>query len=132
MYTFTFPLEAADELKALAEEISEHDRRYYQDNAPAVSDAAYDALRRRNEAIESLFPNLVRPDSPTRRVGAAPAAGFGKVRHARPMLSLGNAFTEEDVAERFNGASVAGFLAKPFSARSLRAMIRKAFEEVPA
>jgi DNA ligase (NAD+) len=91
--------EAAAELKQLAAEIAEHDRRYYQEDAPAISDAAYDALRVRNEAIEARFPALVRPDSPSRRVGAQPAAKFAKVRHSVPMLSLGNAFAAEDVAD---------------------------------
>ena len=75
------------------------DRAYYQDDAPRVSDAEYDALRQRNEALETAFPHLVRDDSPSRRVGAAPSSGFGKVEHARPMLSLGNAFDPDDVAE---------------------------------
>ena len=91
--------EAKNELARLAEEIAEHDRRYYQDDAPAVSDAEYDALRRRNADIEAAFPKLVRPDSPTKRVGAKPAERFEKVRHARPMLSLDNAFTDEDVRD---------------------------------
>ena len=93
---------AKAELKRLAAEIGEHDKRYYQEDAPSVSDAAYDALRRRNEAIEARFPLLVRPDSPSRRVGAAPTTKFAKVRHAVPMLSLGNAFAAEDVAEFVN------------------------------
>ncbi len=93
------PLEATIELARLAEEIARHDRAYYQSDAPAISDADYDALRRRNAAIEARFPDLVRADSPSRRVGAVPAEGFGKVRHARPMLSLDNAFSDEDVAE---------------------------------
>jgi hypothetical protein len=71
------------ELAALADEIAGHDRLYYQEDAPEISDEAYDALRRRNDAIEARFPDLVRADSPSRRVGAAPAAGFAKVRHAR-------------------------------------------------
>ena len=91
--------QAAAELKRLADEIAAHDRRYYQDDAPAVSDAEYDALRRRNDAIEARFPDLVRPDSPSRRVGAAPGAGFAKIAHAQPMLSLGNAFDADDVRE---------------------------------
>lgn len=91
--------EAADELKALAEEIAAHDRAYYQEAAPVVSDAEYDALRQRNAAIEARFPTLKRPDSPSERVGAPAASGFGKVRHRVPMLSLGNAFDEEDVAD---------------------------------
>jgi len=91
--------QAKSELKRLAEEIGVHDRRYYQEDTPTVSDAVYDALRRRNEEIEARFPDLVRADSPSRRVGAAPARGFAKVRHAVPMLSLGNAFSEEDVRD---------------------------------
>jgi DNA ligase (NAD+) len=90
---------AKAELKRLADEIAEHDRRYYQDDAPTISDAQYDALRRRNAAIEARFPDLVSADSPSRRVGAQPAGRFAKVRHAVPMLSLDNAFDEEDVAE---------------------------------
>src|SRR5215471_6777111 len=90
---------AAAELKRLAAEIAEHDKRYHQEDAPTISDGAYDALRRRNEAIEARFPHLARPDSPSHRVGAAPAAKFAKVRHAVPMLSLGNAFAPEEVAD---------------------------------
>jgi DNA ligase (NAD+) len=95
--------EAKAELARLAREIAYHDRLYYQKAAPEISDVEYDALRRRNLAIEARFTDLVRPDSPSNRVGAAPAAGFTKVRHARPMLSLDNAFGEEDVAEFFSG-----------------------------
>src|SRR5207247_1619994 len=91
--------QAKAELKRLAAEIGAHDRRYYQDDAPRVSDAAYDALRRRNEEIEARFPQLVREDSPSRRVGAQPSQKFAKVRHAVPMLSLGNAFADSEVAE---------------------------------
>jgi DNA ligase (NAD+) len=91
--------QAEAELQRLASEITEHDRRYYQDDAPIVSDAEYDALRQRNEQIEARFPDLVRADSPTRRVGAEPAAKFAKVRHAVPMLSLANAFEPQDVAD---------------------------------
>ena len=90
---------ARAELKRLAEEIAEHDRRYYQDDAPTVSDAAYDALRRRNAEIEARFPQLIRPDSPSVRVGAAPTARFAKVRHAVPMLSLDNAFADQDLVD---------------------------------
>jgi len=91
--------EARAELARLAEEIAEHDRFYYQEDAPKISDADYDALRRRNTEIEAAFPELIRADSPSERVGAAPVARFEKVRHAVPMLSLGNAFTEEDVTD---------------------------------
>ena len=93
------PDQAAAELAWLAEEIRRHDRLYHQDAAPEISDADYDALRRRNEAIEARFGGLVRPDSPSARVGATPATGFVKVRHKVPMLSLGNAFDAGDVAE---------------------------------
>ncbi len=89
--------DAKAEHAALAEEIRRHDRLYYQEDAPVVSDADYDALRRRLLALEAVYPELVTPDSPSQTVGAAPAAGFAKVTHARPMLSLDNAFTAEDV-----------------------------------
>jgi DNA ligase (NAD+) len=92
-------LEATSELKALAQELAAHDQAYYQDDTPVVSDGEYDSLRKRNEAIEALFPELVRPDSPSKRVGAAPAEKFEKVPHARPMLSLGNAFNADDVQD---------------------------------
>ncbi len=91
--------EAAIELERLAKEIAEHDYHYYVENAPVITDAEYDALRRRNEAIEARFPDLIRPDSPSRRVGAPPAEGFRKVRHAVPMLSLKDAFSDEEVYE---------------------------------
>src|SRR4029077_20217369 len=91
--------QAQAELKRLAAEIGEHDKRYYQDDAPTVSAADYDALRRRNEEIEALFPALVRTDSPSRRVGAQPSQKFAKVRHAVPMLSLGNALSDEEAVE---------------------------------
>ncbi|MGA9084879.1 MAG: NAD-dependent DNA ligase LigA, partial [Pseudolabrys sp.] len=89
--------QAKAELKRLAGEIAAHDKRYYQQDAPTVTDAAYDALRQRNAAIEAHFPALIRADSPSRRVGAAPTGKFKKVRHAVPMLSLDNALTDEDV-----------------------------------
>ncbi|MBS9479115.1 NAD-dependent DNA ligase LigA [Ancylobacter radicis] len=91
--------EAASEHARLGEEIAGHDRRYYQDDAPTVSDADYDALRRRYEAIEAQFPELRGIDSLSQKVGAAPSAKFAKVRHRVPMLSLGNAFADEDVEE---------------------------------
>lgn len=91
--------EAVKEIAALSSEIRAHDVRYYQNDAPSISDAEYDALRQRLEALEKQFPELVTPDSPTQKVGAAPAEGFGKVRHSKPMLSLDNAFSEADVRE---------------------------------
>ncbi len=91
--------EAARELARLAEVIARADRAYHGRDAPEISDAAYDALKRRNAAIEARFPALVRPDSPSARVGAAPAEGFGKVVHAQPMLSLENGFAEADIAD---------------------------------
>jgi DNA ligase (NAD+) len=94
--------EAAAELARLAEEIAEHDRRYYQEDAPTISDAAYDALRLRNETIEVRFPALKRSDSPSARIGAAPSGRFAEVRHSVPMLSLENAFDEDDVRDFLN------------------------------
>jgi len=91
--------EAEKELDRLAKLIAEHDRRYYGEDAPTVSDAEYDALRRRNSEIEERFPLLVRPDSPTHRVGAKASVKFAKVVHRVPMLSLDNAFDEADVAD---------------------------------
>ena len=87
------------EHKRLALEIEAHDARYYQEDRPTISDAAYDALRQRLEAIEARFPELVTASSPTQTIGAAPVRGFAKVQHAVPMLSLGNAFSDEEVAE---------------------------------
>jgi len=92
-------VQAKAELKRLAAEIGAHDKRYYQEDAPTVPDATYDALRRRNEEIEARFPELVREDSPSRRVGAQPSQKFAKVRHSVAMLSLGNAFSDAEVAE---------------------------------
>ncbi|MBI3274795.1 MAG: NAD-dependent DNA ligase LigA, partial [Methylocystis sp.] len=93
------PLEAHAEHARLAEEITEHDRRYYQEDAPTVSDAEYDAVRRRYEALERAFPELVTAASLTRKVGAPPAEKFVKVRHAVPIFSLANVFSDEDVHE---------------------------------
>ncbi len=91
--------EAAAELARLAAEIAAADRAYYERDAPDLTDAEYDALRQRNAAIEAAFPLLVTADSPSRRLGAAPASGFAKLRHAVPMLSLDNAFAPEDFIE---------------------------------
>src|SRR4030081_2662226 len=91
--------QAKVEHKRLALEIESHDRHYYQHDAPEISDAAYDALRQRVNAIEARFPELVTSESPTQKVGAAPSGRFGKVQHAVPMLSLGNAFSDQDVAD---------------------------------
>ncbi|MFO0405324.1 MAG: NAD-dependent DNA ligase LigA [Labrys sp. (in: a-proteobacteria)] len=115
-------LEAESELERLAREIARHDLLYHQQDAPEISDADYDALKRRNEAIERRFPQLARADSPARRVGAAPAAGFAKLRHDVPMLSLDNAFAASEIDEfierirRFLGLDPAiaiGFSAEP-------------------
>ncbi len=91
--------EAAAELARLADELAAHDRRYYQDEAPALSDGDYDILKRRNAEIEARFPGLVRDDSPSLKVGAARAATFAPVEHGVPMLSLDNAFSDEEVVE---------------------------------
>lgn len=116
------PAEAAAELARLAVLIARYDRAYHERDAPEVTDAEYDALRRRNEALERRFPALVRADSPSRRVGAAPAAGFAPAPHDEPMLSLDNVFVPEDFtafcerARRFLGLDAAAplaFVAEP-------------------
>ncbi|KQN70192.1 NAD-dependent DNA ligase LigA [Devosia sp. Leaf64] len=91
--------EARQELERLAAAISAADIAYHQNDAPELTDAEYDALTIRNNEIEEAFPELVRPDTPTGKVGAAPAEGFAKVRHAVPMLSLAKAYTDEDVVD---------------------------------
>jgi DNA ligase (NAD+) len=91
--------QAKVEHKRLALELEAHDRRYYQEDAPSVTDAEYDALRQRFNAIEKRFPEFVDASSPSQKVGAAPSGRFKKVRHAIPMLSLDNAFAEEDVVD---------------------------------
>ncbi|MFN3434339.1 MAG: NAD-dependent DNA ligase LigA, partial [Sphingomonas sp.] len=93
------PQQAAAELEALAATIAHHNRLYHTQDAPEISDADYDALVRRNAALEAAFPDLVRADSPSRLVGAAPAGHLAKVAHARPMMSLDNAFSDDEVAE---------------------------------
>ncbi len=103
--------EAAAELERLAGEIAEHDKRYYQEDQPTVSDADYDALRQRNLAIEARFPELMRADSPSKKVGTAPTGKFATVRHAQPMLSLENAFSDDDV--RDFAAQMMRFLGRP-------------------
>ena len=92
---------AAAALARLASEIWRHDRLYYLDSAPNITDAEYDELRRRNQIIEARFSDLKRTDSPSLRVGAPPAEGFAKVEHGTPMLSLDNAFDSDDVTEFF-------------------------------
>ncbi len=91
--------DAAVELARLAKEIAAHDRRYHAEDAPTISDAEYDALKLRSDAIEARFPELIRQDSPSQHVGAAPSGAFAQVRHARPMLSLDNVFTDEDATD---------------------------------
>src|SRR6202158_3918640 len=91
--------QAKVELKRLALEIESHDKHYYQEEAPKISDADYDALRKRFNAIEARFPEFVTSDSPSQKIGAQPSGRFAKVRHAVPMLSLDNAFAEEDVVD---------------------------------
>ena len=93
------PQHAALELEKLAAEIAHHNRLYHAEDAPEISDADYDALMRRNAAIEAAFPDLVRADSPSRLVGAAPSGRLAKIAHARPMFSLDNGFDDADVAD---------------------------------
>ncbi|WP_137130211.1 NAD-dependent DNA ligase LigA [Rhizobium sp. FY34] len=95
--------EAVAELAHLAAEIARHDMLYHQGDRPEISDADYDALKRRNDAIEARFPGLQRSDSPALRVGSAPLPTFSQITHARPMLSLDNTFSDEDVGD-FVGA----------------------------
>jgi DNA ligase (NAD+) len=119
------PVESLSEAAASAEharlavEIARHDTLYYTHDAPEISDAEYDALRLRLQAIEARFPGLVTTESPSQKVGAAPIEGFGKIRHAVPMLSLGNAFSDDDVNEfvarvaKFLNQSRVAFTAEP-------------------
>src|SRR5881392_1742033 len=103
--------EAANRLMRLAKEIARHDKLYHDRDAPEISDAEYDALVRENRELETRFPELVRADSPSKRLGAAPTTGLAKVAHARPMLSIDNAFSDEEVIEFV--ARVRRFLALP-------------------
>ncbi|MBA2936368.1 NAD-dependent DNA ligase LigA [Sphingomonas sp. CGMCC 1.13654] len=103
--------EAADRLEFLAAEIARHNRLYHDRDSPEISDADYDALMRENKALEERFPALIRADSPSKLVGAVPSGHLAKVQHAKPMLSLDNAFADEDVAEFV--ARVRRFLALP-------------------
>ncbi len=114
--------EAVDELTRLADEIAEHDIRYHQQDAPTISDADYDALKRRNNELEAAFPHLVRDNSPSLRVGAARAEQFSAVEHGVPMLSLDNAFSNEDALEfdarirrflRLSGSEEVAYTAEP-------------------
>jgi DNA ligase (NAD+) len=113
------PRKAAERASKLRAEIEEHNRRYYVEDAPTISDAEYDALFRELEALEREYPSLKSPDSPTQRVGGAPVAAFETVTHRVPMLSIGNAFTTEE-AEAFDrrvrealGADVVEYEAEP-------------------
>ena len=95
--------QAEQELDALAKEIAEHDRHYHLNDAPVITDADYDKLQRRNAEIETLFPLLVRPDSPSKKVGAEIKSGFKKVKHSKPMLSLGNVFSDDELQDFIDG-----------------------------
>ncbi|QTH23452.1 NAD-dependent DNA ligase LigA [Rhizorhabdus wittichii] len=91
--------QAAERLAFLAAEIARHNALYHGEDAPEISDADYDALMRENAALEAEYPHLVRADSPSKLVGAAPSGHLAKVAHAQPMLSLDNAFADEDVVD---------------------------------
>ncbi|MDY0009707.1 MAG: NAD-dependent DNA ligase LigA, partial [Bdellovibrionales bacterium] len=93
------PKALAMEAALLREQIARHDALYHQNDAPEISDAAYDALKRRLEDIEKIIPETIDMFSPTQTVGAKPSGAFGKIRHSVPMLSLGNAFSAEDVTD---------------------------------
>jgi DNA ligase (NAD+) len=95
----TSKADAANRLMRLAKEIARHNRLYHTNDAPEISDADYDALVRENNALEAQFPDLVRDDSPNKMVGAAPASHLSKITHAKPMLSLDNAFSGDDVVD---------------------------------
>src|SRR3546814_18128060 len=99
--------EAANRLMRLAREIARHNRLYHDQDQPEITDAAYDALIRENNALEAAFPHLIRSDSPNAQVGAAPTSALKKVQHAVRMMSLDNGFADEDIAE-FKIGSAAG------------------------
>ena len=103
--------QAKTKLELLAARIAELDQAYHGDDAPLISDAEYDALRRENEVLETAYPHLVLGDGPSVTVGARVKSGFAKIKHARPMLSLGNAFNGEDVSDFVEG--VQKFLSLP-------------------
>lgn len=114
--------EAVEELTQLADEIARHDIAYHQQDAPTISDAEFDALKQRNAAIEAAFPHLIRENSPSMRVGAARAEQFSPVEHGVPMLSLDNAFSNEDALEfdarirrflRLSGSEEVAYTAEP-------------------
>jgi len=105
---------AANRLMRLAKEIARHDRAYHDRDDPEIADADYDALVRENRALEDAYPQLIRADSPSNRLGAAPTSSLAKVAHARPMLSLDNAFADEEVTEFV--ARVRRFLSLPADA----------------
>ncbi|WP_430425285.1 NAD-dependent DNA ligase LigA [Phenylobacterium sp.] len=114
--------EAVEELTALADEIARHDIAYHQHDEPEISDADYDALKRRNAEIEARFPHLVRENSPSLKVGAARSEKFGAVEHGVPMLSLDNAFADDEAAEfdarirrflRLSPTETVGYTAEP-------------------
>ena len=91
--------DAANRLMRLAKDVAHHNRLYHDNDAPEISDAEYDALMRENAALEGEFPHLIRADSPSKAVGSAPTSALAKVRHAKAMLSLDNAFADDDVTE---------------------------------
>ena len=91
--------QASEELKALAKELAELDNAYYQEDAPLLDDSAYDALKKRNEEIERLFPELILLNTPSKKVGASAAEGFSKITHKEPMLSLSNIFDESEILD---------------------------------
>ena len=126
---------AREEHARLQAEIAEHDQRYHGEDAPTISDAEYDALRRRYTALEEAFPELADADSANRKVGAAPSEKFAKVRHRVPMLSLGNIFADEEVEEfcarvrRFLGLSESAPLDVVAEAEDRRPLLQPALRE---